>query len=136
MDQPPSYWHHDRNKALFLKHCDVIMKCFAKKWNKDEMKKDYLETFSTDNWNKMSSSSQMLHSFPRCVACAEQHSELQQVFPLLPIFEPPLIVSVNLCGGLSQADDTHGALKELNQSFTSVYNHDFTSSLIKTCEAT
>ena len=99
------------------------------------MKKDYLETFSTDNWNKMSSSSQMLHSFPRCVACAEQHSELQQVFLLLPIFEPPPIVSVNLCG-LSQADNTRGALKELNQSFTSVYNHDFTSSLIKTCGAT
>lgn len=98
------------------------------------MKKDYLETFSTDNWNKMSSSSQMLHSFPRCVACAEQHSELQQVFSLLPIFEPPPIVSVNLCGGLSQADNTRGALKELNQSFTSVYNHDFTSSLIKLVE--
>lgn len=90
------------------------MKCFAKKWNKNEMKKDYLETFSTDNWNKMSSSSQMLHSFPRCVACAEQHSELQQVFPLLPIFEPPPIVSVNFCGGLSQVDNNLGALMELN----------------------
>ena len=42
MDQPPSYWHHDRYKALFLKHCDIIMKCFAKKWNENEMKKRLL----------------------------------------------------------------------------------------------
>lgn len=74
--------------------------------------------------------------FPDALLVLSKILNCSKFFRFLQIIEPPPIVSVNLCGGWSQADNTRGALKELNQSFTSVYNHDFTSSLIKTCGAT
>ena len=47
-----------------------------------------MSTFSSLNWNKLSSSDKAAHSLSNCYACANNFLMLQKSFPLAPIYEP------------------------------------------------
>ena len=54
------------------------------KWNprKINEKKQYLETFSSSSWEKLSETRKSEHSFTNCKGCALRHAETQALFPV------------------------------------------------------
>ena len=46
----------------------------------------YLTTFSSNNWNKLTSAEKAAHSLSNCQACALNSSKEQKLFPLKPTF--------------------------------------------------
>jgi len=141
---PNDYWEFtDPNHctSAFDRHCQYILNCFSKRWNPRLClsRKDYLKTFSTNNWKKMSLEEKQKHSLSKCNACAIEHSDLQNSFPGLPCYEPeieqPKLIEINLpcssTSGLKESDVTRQVLDELDNTYQSTFNRTFSESVSK-----
>lgn len=63
-----------------------VIAAFNSKWHPVEDRSEYIKTFSLAKWQKMDKKSQRSHSVSNCIACAVEHTELQQAMPLRPLF--------------------------------------------------
>jgi hypothetical protein len=63
-----------------------VIAAFNSKWHPVEDRSEYIKTFSLAKWQKMDKKSQQSHSVSNCIACAVEHTELQQAMPLRPLF--------------------------------------------------
>ena len=141
--RPDEYWI-DTVKSNFNRHCDYILDCFTKKWNSNSTCVQYLETFSTKNWEAIPLEKKVSHSLTKCSSCAEQYLEIQRSFPAFPCYEPESLIEINLPSRSSASSSSNTAtikesvatrkvMAELNKSYELSFNHSSTESLLKHC---
>ena len=126
--RPDEYWV-DTVKSDFNRHCDYILDCFTKKWNSNSTRVQYLETFSTKNWEAIPLEKKVSHSLTKCSSCAEQYLEIQRSFPAFPCYEPESLIEINLPSSSSSTSGssntatikesvaTRKVMAELNKSY-------------------
>ena len=131
---PPEYWLNDNSLPAFNRHTNFILDCFSKKWSPYESRKEYISSFSLDNWSKLSLHQKSQHSLANCEGCLHSHFALQKAFPALPFFAGSSpIVDIHIPANVSEREVTRRALTDLNNSFQSSYQHSFVHSAIKFC---
>ena len=115
--RPDEYWV-DTVKSNFNRHCDYILDCFTKKWNSNSTRVQYLETFSTKNWEAI---------------------PLEKKVSAFPCYEPESLIEINLPSSSSntatikESVATCKVMAELNKSYELSFNYSFTESLLKHC---
>ena len=126
-----NYFDNEKGRqSLFDRHCSQILSAFGK-IKSAEMRQSYLETFSIENWKKLSQSSKQKHRLSSCLECALKHFELQHVFPG-PVFKPAQSFSSEvetLSSNMSAAQFTHHVLSELQPVYESAYGTSFTKAV-------
>ena len=83
------------SQSQFDRHCVKVKKAFLHGFRAWTSKEKYVKAFSSANWEALSVSQKSAHSLSNCVACATQYEQLQQSFPLLPLFRLPLMTIEN-----------------------------------------
>ena len=82
--------------SLFERHVGVVIKSFWQKFfptTEAGLREKYLATFSSSNWDKLTSAEKAAHSRSNCEACAQNFLREQKSFPLKPTFFLPEKVS-------------------------------------------
>lgn len=78
-----------RKPALFEVRCGAVLDSFKARWKSQCKREEYLMTFTTKRWRKLTAAEKAAHSLQNCMACAVQHADLQHAFPG-PTFTPTL----------------------------------------------
>lgn len=58
-----------------------MLNAFSMKWKSSCKRHDYLMTFATERWRKLTAKERARHTLENCIACAIQHAQLQESFP-------------------------------------------------------
>ena len=122
--------YFDSNKgrqSLFDLHCTQILTAFGK-MRSPEKRQSYIETFSIENWEKLSQFAKEKHRLSSCLECALKQTDLQQAFPG-PTFKPIQnftsdVESLSLNTTASQL--TQHVLSELQPVYEKAYGMSFT----------
>lgn len=59
--------------SLFDDRCEVMPNAFSMKWKSSCKRHDYLMTFATERWRKLTAKERARHTLENCIACAIQH---------------------------------------------------------------
>ena len=118
----------------FNNTCEKILDNFSKKWHPSSKRLEYLSCFSTENWKHLASCEKDKHTLAFCVACYNDHHELQRCFPGKPMYIPPdPIISLpdSQCTITEEKKLTRQVLGELNTLWEERFNHSFTAKLLR-----
>lgn len=73
-------------KSQFENHCSMVKAAFMHGFRCLDTKEAYPKAFSTANWKALSSLEKSCHSLSNCVSCTTQFEQLQESFPMKPVF--------------------------------------------------
>ena len=90
-------------QSLFERHFDKIKEAFLYRFYSSAHKEMYVNAFSSAKWKALPASQKANHSLSNCVGCATQFEQLQELFPLKPVFHAPLRAIENLQPSASDA---------------------------------
>ena len=76
------------SRTPFQSRCTQMLNAFSKPRNKATERAKYLESFSLQTWKALSHSEQGKHTLSTCSACYVNHGDIQQYFPLKPVYVP------------------------------------------------
>lgn len=73
------------------------------------------------------------HTISNCKACHNEHSALQIKFPQGPYYIPQPLVTIDMqeLEQLGEKEGTRKAFREVNDTFSQVFNKSFTTTLLK-----
>ena len=129
-----SYFDPNNTKpSQFKCDCDSILKIWSKKWHPSTTRQEYETTFSIQKWKDMSAEQQQKHTLEKCRAPERCYHKLQMAFPQGPHYEGEKILSINI-DELDITGKKQGAckaLREINSSFSEVFNTSFTDSIVR-----
>ena len=104
-----------KRPPLFEARCKVILDAFSTNWHSQCKKQEYLMAFSHAKWRKLKADEKARHSLQKCMACATQHSTLQEAFPGPPFKpDPPSIYESASTSRKNERAVTRQALNYLN----------------------
>ena len=83
--------------ANLIAICDKILDGFKKKWPEGVVihKNEYLAVFSRGKWFELPSIEKEYHTLSNCRRCNDKHLQYQKVFPLKPVYEVPVPITVD-----------------------------------------
>jgi len=124
-------------KSTYIEHCDKILAGFSKRWNPLESRLEYLATFSTQKWKELPETERKHHTLSKCDACALLYRNLQEAFPLKPIYNgPPSLENMYSVSGTTKKEEvttTRLALKVVNLHHEKKFGQKVTESVVKLC---
>ena len=137
---PANYFEKVRRtaqKSTYIEHCDKILAGFSKQWNPLESRLEYLATFSTQKWKELPETERKHHTLSKCDACALLYRNLQEAFPLKPIYNgPPSLENMYSVSGTTKKEEvttTRLALKVVNLHHEKKFGQKVTESVVKLC---
>ena len=107
-----------KRPPVFEARCESILDAFSANWNSNCKRQEYLMTFTQRNWRKLPAAEKAKHSLQNCIACATQHTALQESFPG-PTFKPDLASLYN-SASTSRKDERSMARHALQ--FVNIYH--------------
>ena len=76
--------------SQFDRLCKKVRDAFMHGFRSSAVKERYVKAFSSEMWEELAIAEKSRHSLSNCVACATQFKQLQESFPMKPVFRPPL----------------------------------------------
>ena len=124
-------------ESLFTRQCKNINGIFSK-WSGRDKKAKYIDTFSVENWEKLSAYNKRRHTLSNCKECFLQYKEHQETFPG-PVYQPTITLAMNVktlvennsSMNVPMATTTQQILSEIEPVYQGAYGHSFTESLTK-----
>ena len=77
-------------ESLFDDWSAKIISAFSKRWESQDLRKEYMTTLSIATWKAMTPEEREEHTLSECKQCYTLYPHLQLTFPLKPVFIPPL----------------------------------------------
>ena len=86
---PEEYQISGSHNKIFNNCCEKILDYFSKKWHPSSKRLEYLSLFAADNWKQLAIREKEKHTLVFCVACFNNHHQLQECIPGKSVYIPP-----------------------------------------------